>query len=106
MCDLGGPPGSLLGVVVAIATLGTLGADFALFASGGGVLFAAVGAFWIGAGIAALIDPKNSGRNAAIVAISITAYVVLFVVSVSVRPARLGASTGGPNVLPPGAQNT
>jgi len=98
---MAGPPGSLLGVVGAIAALEILGADFALFASGGGVLFAAVGAFWIGAGIAAMIDPTHAGRNAALVAISIAACVVLFIASVSFRPVPPGTSTGGPNVLPP-----
>ena len=101
-----GPPGSLLGVVVAIAALRILGGDFALFASGGGVLFAAVAAFWIGAGIAALIDPAHAGRNAGIVAISVAACVVLYVAVASSLPTPPGTSSGGPNVLRPGAQNT
>jgi hypothetical protein len=101
-----GPPGSLVGIVVAIGALNVLGGDFALFASGGGVLFAAVGAFWIGAGIAALIDPARAGRNAALVAISIVACVVLFIASVSFRPASPGTATRGQNVFPPaGAPN-
>ena len=92
---------------MAMGALNVLGGDFALFASGGGVLFAAVGAFWIGAGIAALIDPARAGRNAALVAISIVACVVLFIASVSFRPAPPGTSTGGPNVFPPaGVPNT
>jgi len=86
---------------VAIAALEILGADFALFASGGGVLFAAVGAFWIGAGIAAMVDPIHAGRNAALVAIFVAACVVLLIASASFRPAPPGTSTGGPNVMPP-----
>ena len=89
-----------------IGALNVLGGDFALFASTGGVFFAAVGAFWIGAGIAALIDPAHAGRNAALVAFSLVACVVLFIASVSFRPAPPGTSTGGPNVYPPaGAPN-
>lgn len=101
------PPGSLVGVVAAVAALSILGGHFALFASSGGVVFAAVGAFWIGSGLAALIDPPHAGRNAALVGISIAACVGLLIASVSFRPAPPGTSTGGPNVFPPaGPQDT
>ena len=98
---MAGPPGSLIGNVAAIAVLAILGFDFGLFTSPIGVLFAAIAAFWIGAGIAALVEPKRAGRNAAIVAVSIAASVVLYVAVASSRPAPPGPSHGGPNVLPP-----
>jgi hypothetical protein len=94
-------------VVVAIAALDIVGVGFGLFTSPIGVLYAAIAAFWIGAGIASLMEPTHAGRNAAIVAISITGCVVLFLASVWFRPVPPGTSTGGPNILsPPGQQNT
>jgi hypothetical protein len=72
-----------------------------LYASGGGLLIAAMIAFWTGAGAAGLADPNRQGRNAAIVA----AYIVLlftawlfFLQSQSPPP---GTLPGGPNTGPP-----
>jgi len=98
---MGRPPGWLVGIGAGVAALMILGFDLALFASLGGVVFAAVAAFWIGAGVAALADPPGSGRHAVIVAFSIAALVVAYVGFASVRPAPPGTSHGGPNVLPP-----
>jgi len=95
------PPGWLVGPVAAIGALGILGFQFALFASGGGFLLAAGGAFWFGAGIAALIDPKRQVRNALIVAIVIAVYMSVFLSMVVFQPAPPGASQGGPAVYPP-----
>jgi hypothetical protein len=98
---MGRPPGWLVGIGAAVAALMILGFDLALFASLGGVVFAAVTAFWIGATAASLADPPASGRNALIVALSIVACVVAYVGFASTRPAPPGTSYGGPNVLPP-----
>lgn len=97
------PPTWLIGIVVGIAALNVLGWDFALFASGGGIAFAAIGAFWIASGVAAVIDPTHAGRNAAIIATAIVASVMLYLGAISSRPAPSGTSRGGPNVLPPTA---
>ena len=99
-----GPPAWLAGVVTGIAVVTTLGMNFALFASGIGIVFAAVGAFWAGAAIAAVLEPQRSGRNAAIVATSILATIVLFLAIAFSRPPPPGTSSGGPNVLPPASQ--
>jgi hypothetical protein len=97
-----GPPSWLIGLVTSIAALSVLGRDFALFTSEIGIAFAAIGAFWIGAGVAAVSDPKHAGRNAAIVATAIVASVVLlFAIAIPSRSAPPGISTGGPNVMPP-----
>lgn len=97
-----GPPGWLVGPVAAIAALAILGFDFALFASGGGFLMAAVAAFWFGAGIAALIDPKRQKQNAMIVAVSIVVSLSAYLGMLRSQPAPPGTSYGGPNVYPPG----
>jgi hypothetical protein len=104
-----GPPNWLIGVVVGIATLSVVGRDLALFTlslftSLSGIAFAAIGLFWIAAGVVALIDPKHAVRNAAIVATVIVTSVVFYLAAVSSRPAPPGTSHGGPNVLPPGPQ--
>jgi hypothetical protein len=96
-----GPPSWLVGVVTAIAALVFLGFDFALFASSGGIVFTGVAAFWIGSGVAALIDPRRAARNAVIVATAIAGSVILYFSVVSAGPVPPGASVGGPNVLPP-----
>jgi len=98
-----GPPSWLIGVIIAIAALVFIGFDFALFASSGGIVFAGAAAFWIGAGVAALIDPRRAGRNAVIVATAIAASVVVYVAVVSSRsgPVPRGTSTGGANVPRP-----
>jgi hypothetical protein len=72
-----------------------------LFTSGVGVVIAAIAAFWIGAGLAALIEPAHATRNASIIAMAITALTVLYLAVASTRPAPSGTSYGGPNVLPP-----
>ena len=102
-----GPPSWLIGIVVGIAALSVVGRDIALFTlalftSLSGIAFAAIGVFWIAAGVAAVIDPKHAGRNAAIVATVIVASVALYLAAISSRPAPPGTSRGGPNVLPPG----
>jgi hypothetical protein len=96
-----------LGIVVGIAALSVVGRDLALFTlslftSLSGIAFAAIGLFWIAAGLAALIHPTHAGRNAATMAI--VASVVLYLGAISFRPAPPGTSHGGPNVLPPAAQ--
>jgi hypothetical protein len=101
-----GPPNWLIGIVVGIAALSVIGRDLALFTLGlftspAGIVFAAIGAFWIAAGIAAVIDPTHAGRNAAIIATAIVASVVLYLGAISSRPAPPGTSYGGPNVMPP-----
>jgi hypothetical protein len=96
-----GPPGWLVGPVAAIGALGILGYQFALFASGGGLLIAAGTALWFGAGLAALIDRKRQVRNAMIVAIAVVVYLSGFLVMVASQPAPPGASHGGPAVYRP-----
>jgi uncharacterized membrane protein YqjE len=103
-----GPPSWLVGIVVGIAALSVVGHDIALFTlalftSLSGIAFAAIGVFWIAAGVVAVIDPNHAVRNAAIVATVIVASVVLYLAAISSRPAPPGTSRGGPNVpLPPG----
>jgi hypothetical protein len=104
-----GPPSWWIGIVVGIAALSVVGGDLALFTlslftSLGGIAFAAIGLFWIAAGLAALIDPTHAGRNTAIIAMAIVASVVLYLGAASSRPAPPGTSHGGPNVLPPASQ--
>ena len=72
-----------------------------LFTSGVGVVIAAIAAFWIAAGLAALIEPAQATRAASIIATAIIAVVVLYLAVASTRPAPPGTSYGGPNVLPP-----
>jgi hypothetical protein len=101
-----GPPSWLIGIVVGIAALSVVGRDIALFTlalftSLSGIAFAAIGVFWIAAGVVAVIDPKHAGRNAAIIASLIVASVVLYLGAISSRPAPPGTSHGGPNVMPP-----
>jgi hypothetical protein len=96
----------LIGIVVGIAALTVIGRDFALFTLGlltspAGIVFAAIGVFWIAAGMAAVIDPTHAGRNAAIIALAIVGSVVLYLGAVSSLPAPPGTSRGGPNVMPP-----
>jgi hypothetical protein len=98
---MAGPPSWLLGVITAIATLAFIGFDYALFASSGGLVLAGVAAFWVGAGVAALIEPRRAGRNSVIVATAIAASVVVYFSVVSSGPVPPGTSTGGPNVLRP-----
>jgi hypothetical protein len=104
-----GPPNWLIGIVVGIAALSVVGRDLALFTltlftSLSGIALAAIGLFWIAAGVVSLIDPKHAVRNAAIVAILIVACVVLYVGVASFQPPPPGTSRGGPNVLPPASQ--
>lgn len=75
---------------------------FALFTSGSGLLMAAVAAFWFGAGIAALIDPKRQTQNAMIVAISIAVCLSAYLGIGSLSAPPPGTSYGGPNMYPPG----
>ena len=101
-----GPPNWLIWIVVGVAALSVVGRDLALFTlslftSLSGIAFAAIGLFWIAAGLAAVIDPKDAGRNAAIIATVIVAIVVFYVAVASTRPAPPGTSHGGPNVMPP-----
>jgi len=102
--QLMGPPGWLVGPVAAIGAVAILGVQFALFASGGGILFAAAIAFWFGAGIAALIEPQQQVRNALIVAVAIVACLSVFLSMIAFQPAPPGASHGGPAVYPPPSQ--
>jgi hypothetical protein len=96
------PPGWLIGPAAAIVVLLILGGvQFALFASGGGLLIAAGIAFWVGAGVAAFADPARQVRNAVIVAAAVVVCLSAFVAVVSSRPAPPGASFGGPNVPRP-----
>src|SRR5262249_2411362 len=104
-----GPPSWLIGIVVGIAALSVVGRDLALFAlslftSLSGIAIAAIGVFWIAAGVVALIDPKHAARNAGIIAIVIVASVVVFIAVASFQPPPPGTSRGGPNVLPPASQ--
>jgi hypothetical protein len=98
---MAGPPGYVVGLLAAIAALDLIGFGFALFASTGGLVFAMMAAFWIGAGVAAVIEPRYAGRNALIVAAVIVGSVVAYLTVASSRPAPPGTSRGGPNVLPP-----
>jgi hypothetical protein len=90
-----------LGVAAAIAALAVLGYDFGLFTSLSGLMFAGLGAFWVGAGIAAVLDAKHAARNAAVVALSVTAIVILYIGVAALRVPPPGTATGGPNVYPP-----
>jgi hypothetical protein len=90
-----------LGVVAAIAALVVLGYDFGLFTSLSGMMFAGLGAFWVGAGIAAVLDAKHATRNATVVALSVAALVIVYIGVAWLRVPPPGASTGGPNVYPP-----
>ena len=97
-----GPPGWLVGPVAAVTALAILGFQFALFASGEGLLIAGGAAFWIGPGIAAFVDPKRQLRNAMIVAVTIAVRLSGYLRVVSSRPPPPGASQGGPNLPRPG----
>ena len=81
-------------VVLALVSLG-------LYASVGGLLMAAGIAFWAGAGIAGIAEPRRWARSALIVA----AYVVILFASFLMLPrwqsAPPGASSGGPAVPRP-----
>ena len=98
---MAGPPAWLLGVVAGVAALAVLGYDFGLFTSLSGMTFAALGAFWVGAGIAAVLDAKHATRNAAVVALSLAALLIVYIGVASLRMPPPGASTAGPNVYPP-----
>ncbi|MGH9253230.1 MAG: hypothetical protein ACRD3C_01535 [Vicinamibacterales bacterium] len=93
-----GPPGWLIGPAAAIAALFILGVEFALFASGGGLLMAAGIALWIGAEVAAFVDPARQLRNAMVVAAAIVVCLSVYLAVVSSKSAPPGTSFGGPNV--------
>jgi hypothetical protein len=95
-----GPPAWLVGPVVAIAALLIFGIEFALFPSGGGILIAAGVAFWIGAGVAGMVDPDRPWRNTLIVAVSIVVWLSAYLTVVISRAMPPG-SQGGPNVPMP-----
>jgi hypothetical protein len=97
-----GPPGWLVGPVAAIAALFIVGFEFGLAASSIGLLMAAVAAFWFGAGLAALIDPKRQKQNAMIVALFMVVCLAAYLGTVRSQPAPPGASHGAANVYPPG----
>lgn len=96
-----GPPAWIVGPVVAVGALFVLGLDFALFASGGGLLIAGGVAFWIGAAAAGLADPDRQMRNAMIVAASIVVCLTTYLIVLSSRMPGRGASSGGPNIQQP-----
>src|SRR5512138_848829 len=98
---MAGPPAWLVGIVAAVAVVAIVGFQFALFASGAGVVMTALAAFWIAAGLAALVEPTRATRNASVVATVIAAIVALYLGVASTRPAPPGTSHGGPNVMPP-----
>ena len=101
------PRGWIVGPVIATAVLVILGFQFGFFASGGGLLLAAGGAFWAGAGAAAMVDATRPGRNAIIVAVWIIAAMSSLLVwaqrqsNLASQRDPIGASQGGPNVYPP-----
>jgi len=95
-----GPPAWLVGPVVAVGALLILGIEFALFASGGGLLIAVGIAFWIGAGAAGFADPNRQLRNAMIVALTIAAWLSTYLIIVTSRPPPPGSSFGAANVEP------
>ena len=97
---MAGPPSWLVGLVAAVAALVTLRLDLPLLTSSGGLLLGGLAAFGIGAGVAALIEPRQAGRNAVIVATVIVASVFFYVALATTRPAPPGTSRGGPNVMP------
>jgi hypothetical protein len=92
-----GPPAWLVGPVVAVGALLILGIEFALFASGGGILIAAGVGFWIGAGVAGMVDPDRPWRNALIVGVSIVVWLSAYLTVVMSRPMPPG-SQGGANI--------
>jgi hypothetical protein len=98
---MAGPPAWLFGIVAAIAALAVLGYDFGLFTSLSGVMFAVLGAFWVGAGIAAVLDAIHGSRNAIIIALTVAALVILYIGVAALQVPPPGTSTGGPNVYPP-----
>jgi len=95
-----GPPAWVVGPTAAVGALLILGIDFALFASGGGILIAAGIAFWVGAGVAGFVDQDRPWRNALIVAISIVVSLSAYLMTVISQPPPPGGSFGGPNVEP------
>ena len=90
----------LVGPLVAKATLFILGIGLLLFASGGGLLLAAVIAFIAGTAAACRVDSRTDVA-ALIVAVSIAASLWAYTKAVESRPLSPGTSHGGPNVAPP-----
>jgi hypothetical protein len=92
--------GWIVGSAVAIGTLFVLGVGCLLFASGGGVVFAALAAFAAGAAAARRFGAPTP-LNEAIVGTCIVGALSLYVSIVESMPPPPGTSRGGPNIAPP-----
>ena len=95
-------PGWFVGPLAATAALVVMGfVSLGLYTSVGGLLIAAGIAFWAGAGLAGIAEPRRWARSALIVA----AYVVVLFASYLMLPRwqspPAGASSGGPAVPRP-----
>jgi hypothetical protein len=95
-------PGWVVGPVAATLALVALAFVWlGLYASGGGLLIAAGIAFWAGAGVAAMIDPPRSGRNAFVVAAYVVLLLAVYLASLRYQTPPPGTSSGGANVEAP-----
>jgi hypothetical protein len=94
--------GWLVGPLAAAATLVALAIVWlGLYTSVPGLLIAAGIAFWVGAGVAALVERGRATRNAAIVAAFIVVLLAACLVFLRSQAPPPGASHGGPNVPRP-----
>jgi hypothetical protein len=94
-----GPPGWVVGPVVAIATL-IAGMNSPLFAVGViGFLLVPVIAMWAGAAAASIVDPRRRLNTTVVVAATLAA-LAMYLRILAVQPLPPGASRGGGRSVP------
>ena len=95
-------PGWFVGPLAATAALVVMGfVSLGVFASGGGLLIAAGVAFWAGAGMAGIADPRRWARSALIVAAYVIVLLAGYLILLRSQSPPPGASYGGPAVPRP-----
>jgi len=95
-------PGWFVGPLAATAALVVIGfVSLGVYASGGGLLIAAGVAFWVGAGVAGIADPRRWARSTVIVALYVVVLFGSYLTLLRSQSPPPGASFGGPAVQRP-----
>jgi len=95
-------PGWFVGPLAATAALVVMGfVSLGVYASGGGLLVAAGVAFWAGAGMAGIAEPRRWARSALIVAVYVVVLFASYLILLQSQLPPSGASFGGPAVPRP-----
>jgi len=95
-------PGWFVGPLVATVALVVMGfVSLGVYASIGGLFIAAGVAFWAGAGMAGIAEPRRWARSTLIVAVYVGLLFTSYLVLLQSQSPPPGASSGGPAVLRP-----